>query len=767
MRNSIQFLSIFFLFLVHFQSGWAESHSTSLQLKEKKVLLLNSYHQGYLWTDEITRGVKEILDPAGVDLHIEYMDTKRQYTYKILYLLSEALKIKQKKHQYDLVITSDDNAFNFIKTWRENIFKQTPVVFCGVNYLQKEDVQGLTGYTGINEKMDIKGNIDLIRKLHPDVRKIIIITDDTTTGKQNQKEVKRVAALDENKQINIDLVYDVTIDNLLSKVSSLEKDTVVLFTIFIRDKNDLFLEYEPTLARVSEASRVPVYATQNFSAGLNVIGGLLTNGFDQGASAASQAIQVLSGYPISVIPIQWETPTHPRFDFRQLEKYKINSENLPVNAQILFQPVSFYQENKLLIEITGLVFALLIIAFIGVSYGFINSRKAEKKISEKEKIYRSLFENAPSGMYEMDLTTMKFIYANKQLCRLVGYTREEFFNLDIADLIADESKPIFNDRIEKLSVGDDDITRTVEYQMIKKDGQKVWVIFNLDFIYKEKKAVKARVVVHDITERKQLEEFMVQSEKMLSIGGLAAGMAHEINNPLAGMMQNAQVVYNRLSKPLPANIRAAEESGTSMDTIREFMNKRNILEQLKNINVAGTRAARIVNNMLNFASKSDSKKMRYPAEQILDETLELAESDYNLTKKYDFRQLKIIKDYSPNLPKVPCEKSKIEQVFLNIFKNASEAIASQGDENKYPQLTLRLFNDDDYLCFEIEDNGPGMTEQIRKRIFEPFYTTKSVDEGTGLGLSVSYFIIVSDHNGTMDVSSILGKGTTFTIRLPV
>ncbi len=759
-------LSICLLFLfinpIH-----AQKNRSTKPLSEKKVLLLNSYHEGYLWTDEITRGIQETLSNEGIDLHIEYMDTKRQFKYKLLHLLSDILKIKHKKHQYDIIISSDDNAFNFIKTWRENIFKDVPVVFCGVNYLEPKDLEGLIGYTGINEKMDILGNIELIKKIHPDKKKIVIITDNTTTGKQNQKEAIRIASMPENQHLDFELTYNISMEDLITKVRAFEKNTIVLFTIFIRDKNDRFLEYEDALTQVSEAISIPMYATQNFSAGLSIVGGYLTNGFDQGAAAGAKAIRILSGEPVSNVAVLWETPTHPRFDFQQLNRHGINTNQLPANSQIINKPASFYIQNKLVIKVTAIIFTLLIIAFLGVSYGFIKSKRAEREISESEKKYRQLFENAPSGMYEIDLVNRKFTNVNQIMCQLTGYSKDEFMALDFFELLSEESKILYSKRLDKISSGDSDIAKSVEYHMIRKDGQTRSIVLNLDFFSDAEKIVSARVVVHDITERKQVEELMVQSEKMMSIGGLAAGMAHEINNPLAGMMQNAQVIHNRLTKPLPANEQAAIESGTTMDSIKMFMEKRKILHQLENINTAGIRAARIVNNMLSFARKSNSEKQRNDIYKLMEETLDLAQSDYNLTKKYDFKRIDIIKEYAPGLPELYCEKSKIEQVLLNILKNSAEAMAAENSTDKPPILRLRLYKEQTHINIEIEDNGPGMEEKTSKHIFEPFFTTKSVDEGTGLGLSVSYFIVVDDHKGKMSVKSNLGKGTRFIIQLPI
>ncbi len=274
-------------------------------------------------------------------------------------------------------------------------------------------------------------------------------------------------------------------------------------------------------------------------------------------------------------------------------------------------------------------------------------------------------------------------------------------------------------------------------------------------------------IATDITERKHSREMMIQSEKMLSVGGLAAGMAHEINNPLAGMMQNAQVLLNRFDNSFPADEKAAMEAGTTLPVIKDFMEKRNIIKILHSIHGAGQQAAKIVENMLDFARQSDATKHKQNIAEIMDKTLELAQNDYDLKKRYDFRQFQIVKEYDPDLPFVSCEGSKIQQVIFNILKNATEAMAEVKQTDKAPGLILRLKKDEHKIHMEIEDNGPGMDQETSKRIFEPFFTTKETTKGTGLGLSLSYFIIVEDHGGEMNIESTLGKGTKFIITLPL
>ncbi len=283
----------------------------------------------------------------------------------------------------------------------------------------------------------------------------------------------------------------------------------------------------------------------------------------------------------------------------------------------------------------------------------------------------------------------------------------------------------------------------------------------------------AVIRIDDVSERVKIEEMMIQSEKMLSVGGLAAGMAHEINNPLAGILQNIQVIQNRFSDSLPKNLRLAEELGVPFDGIRQYVQKRGIEEMIKAIVLSGKRAAQIVENMLSFSRKSASKFAPQDISALLDNTLYLAENDYDLKKKYDFRQITIVKEYAEDLPPVPCERNEIQQVFFNILRNGAQAMAEyktkkQKENIRFePRFKLKIYGENDFLCTEISDNGPGIPEKIRKRIFEPFFTTKGVGLGTGLGLSVSYFIIVENHGGKLEVESNIGEGTKFTIKLPV
>jgi PAS domain S-box-containing protein len=278
----------------------------------------------------------------------------------------------------------------------------------------------------------------------------------------------------------------------------------------------------------------------------------------------------------------------------------------------------------------------------------------------------------------------------------------------------------------------------------------------------------AVIRIDDVTEQVQMEELMIQSEKILSVGGLAAGMAHEINNPLAGMMQSANVMKNRLGGvDMPANLKVAEELGISMGDIKLFMEKREIFRMLDAIQESGSRAAEIVSNMLSFARKSDTSSSSHYPDQLMDESIELAATDYDLKKQYDFKSIEIIKEYAQDLPMLLCEGAKIQQVLLNILRNGAQAM--QAAKIQSPKFIIRIYKKEasGMVCMEIDDNGPGMDDATKSKVFDPFFTTKPVGVGTGLGLSVSYFIVTENHKGTLTVLSEPGKGANFIIGLPV
>lgn len=280
-------------------------------------------------------------------------------------------------------------------------------------------------------------------------------------------------------------------------------------------------------------------------------------------------------------------------------------------------------------------------------------------------------------------------------------------------------------------------------------------------------STEAVLRIDDVTSQARMEEIMVQTEKMMSLGGLTAGMAHEVNNPLSAIMLSAENLRRRLDPGRQANKADALGCGLAPDTLRCYMERRRLFEMIENIYNSSKNASDIVRNMLEFSRKSAGCFTLVSLPAVLDKAVEMARQDYDLKKNYDFRRIEIIRDYAADMPSVPCKPQEIEQVLVNLLRNAAQAMFSHEDEAHPPSITLRARMDGGYARIDVADNGPGMPEDVRKRVFEPFFTTKPVGVGTGLGLSVSFFIITRNHGGQFFVDSAPGKGATFSIRLPL
>jgi len=243
----------------------------------------------------------------------------------------------------------------------------------------------------------------------------------------------------------------------------------------------------------------------------------------------------------------------------------------------------------------------------------------------------------------------------------------------------------------------------------------------------------ALVVFEDVTERLQLEEQLQQREKLSSIGLLAAGVAHEVNTPLTGVSSYTQMLLGMLPKNDP---------------------KHALLEKVSR---QADRASEIVNNLLNFSrTGSASEFAGLDIHRVLDDTLQLLEPQLRRS------QIEIVRDYGDNLPRVHGNSVKLQQVFTNLILNARDSIANG---NGRITLATRNGEDDGLLVVEVADTGVGIAPDDVAKIYDPFFTTKGVGRGTGLGLAVTYGI-VQEHDGHISVSSTPGRGTTFRISLP-
>ncbi|MCP4756057.1 MAG: PAS domain S-box protein [Proteobacteria bacterium] len=402
-----------------------------------------------------------------------------------------------------------------------------------------------------------------------------------------------------------------------------------------------------------------------------------------------------------------------------------------------------------------------LLGVVEIAQDITERKRTEEALKKSEERYRTVVDNAieaicviQDGMFE---------YFNPEAVGLFGYTENELKRLSVEETIfADDKELVTSRRLQRLK--GEQVTGIYFHRIVTKDGGIRWVdIKAVTIAWNSRPATL--VFIADITERKRSEELMIQTEKMASIGGLAAGVAHELVNPLGGMLQGTQNVLRRLSPDLKSNLESAEEFGIDLHRLQLYLEKRGIFHLLDGIRESGEKAARTIADMQQFSRKGEFNTVPVHLVGMMESALKLAGKDYDMETRYDFQKIEIAREFGSNLPLIPCNKTEIEQVFLNLLIKAARNMADENGGS--PRITLRIEVVKEMAQIEVEDRGPGMNEETRKRIFEPFFFDNPGGKETGLGLSVSYMIITHNHKGSMEVESELGKGTRFIIRLPL
>ncbi len=271
--------------------------------------------------------------------------------------------------------------------------------------------------------------------------------------------------------------------------------------------------------------------------------------------------------------------------------------------------------------------------------------------------------------------------------------------------------------------------------------------------------------IDDVTTRTTVETMLIHNEKMMSLGEMAAGTAHEVNNPLATILQNVQNAERRLFGRLKGNTNAADKVGLDWHLMQAYLEERDIRRMFNDIRDAGERATEIVTNMLAFSRRSCSDQEDIDLCELVNNTIILARQN-TAAKGKGRDKVKLQTTFEDSPVVVQCLATEIQQVLLNLITNAEQALQGFEPKEGRRSITINVRADKETATLEVQDNGPGISAELRRHVFEPFYTTKKVGHGTGLGLSVSYFIITKHHGGTITLEPARGGGCLFIVTLP-
>ncbi len=705
----------------------------------KEVLLLHSYHKGYKWSDDISLEIeKRFKDEKDIDLTTIYMDTKHVASPLYLNKLAQLYKEQFSTRDFDIIIASDNNAFEFAIRYHEYLFKDLPVLFCGINNFDRAFLgeNNMKNYmSGVVEQVDLEKNFELISKIHPNLEKLLIINDKSKTGLAVKRDLRPVIEKYSQK-FKIEYVDNLDIDNLKKKVINLDKTkSALLFVLLFKDKTGKFFTYKQSFKKVREVSQVPIYGLWDFYLDYGMVGGLLTSAKAQGEAVANMTIQVLNGRDVKTIPIIEKSPNRYIFDYKELDRFDINIEKILEDYEVINEPHGFFRKYTKLVVVTLIIIAILLIMVFSMKANIQRRMRVEKDLQNRIKFDKVLLDTLPNPIYYKNKDG-KFLGCNKAFSELlnipkkdvVGKTARDFFAADIAARNETVDRKLLH------SLGTD----TSEVTLHLADNQMRHIIIKKAVYLNNDSSIGGIVcIMDDITERIQQKQFLIQQGKLAEMGDMVAAIAHQWNEPLVELSAQVQDIQTSFI------LNELKDS-----QVQEFVN--DSMVQIKYM-------SQTLSDFRNFL-KPSTKKVFFSIKQSFEEIFEIIGkqifySNINMRVNYNYKEDDLI---------IFGYENEFKQVLLNLINNAKNKIIDKNTNDKY-NLTINVEESEKYNIIEIIDDGGNIDSNIIDKIFEPYFTTKK--RGTGFGLYMAKVIIEDKMKGHITAQN-RDKNVVFTIKLP-
>ncbi|MCF7984983.1 MAG: PAS domain S-box protein, partial [Thiohalocapsa sp.] len=389
-----------------------------------EVVILNSYHPGDDWSDSELAGLLQAFRQVYPERSpaIEYLDAKRFPAPEHLLLLKEFLARKYQDRPVDLVIALDNPALDLLSVFPHELFAGVPVVFGGISGMPPERLRERGGIAGVTEVLDMAGSLELLLRLHPRPQGILLVNDDTATGRAVRRDMEAVMP-DFQSRARIAFAPAGTLAELTRQVAELPPDWVVLILSYVTDQAGQVFSREESTRLISAASPAPVYAMHAVRLGHGIVGGLLLDGRQHGARVAALALRVLAGEEPGQIPVE-QSRGLPGFDAERLKHFGLRTGDLPPGSLIVNLPLSFYSLNRGLVW--GGVAALLLLALVVLvlAGALLRAHRAETARRASESLYRNLFETMAQGVV-YQAADGRILSANPAAQRILGMTLDQ------------------------------------------------------------------------------------------------------------------------------------------------------------------------------------------------------------------------------------------------------------------------------------------------------------------------------------------------------
>ncbi len=475
-----------------------------------RVLVLHSYHYGFTWSQNISQGIASYFasNSPGTEVVTEFMDVKRMATTGYFESLRDLYLLKYRDETVDAIIAADDWALRFLTGIGSDFFPDAPVVFCGLADYNPENLRASPRkITGIVENTNIRATLQTALGLHPGTDVVAYVSDATVTGRIMKRRAERAFA-EFPDSIQFQYIEHGTMAQLQNDVANLPHNAVILAFIFTEDEFGRIWTHEYNLERMADSSDVPIYSVWEFYLGHGIMGGMLTSGSVHGGMAAHMTLRILNGEDASDIPVQTDNPNRYMFDFRYLQRFGVETEDLPEESMVINQPRTIYEEYTAIFWGAILTFAVLLLLIVLLALNVVLRRRSQRARKESEQLFRAFMDQIPGLTFIKDLNG-KVVFANQGFRRYLDLLPSTMIGTTNHDVFP----PEFAEKLDESDWNTRDQGKNVETE--ETYGGRTWSTRKF-LIHHNGSRILLGGVSLDITERKRAERELADALEMLN-----------------------------------------------------------------------------------------------------------------------------------------------------------------------------------------------------------------------------------------------------------
>ena len=648
----------------------------------KKILVIHSYHQGCIWTDNIMAGIRHVIqkEAPNAELYVEYLDTLRYAPRVVFTPLEELYRSKYEDLDLDAIIAVDEVALNFLLARRHRLFSKVPVIFCGINEFNPSQIREFVNVTGVIAYYDLEGTISLALKLHPRTRLVVAVTDYSSLANATSKRFWEIFPKYENR-VHFQRLACHNAEEMREALARVPRNAVLINMAFNYDKIGGIMSAREVFKMVRENTDAPLYTLWDDSIGIGAVGGMVTSGVQQGEEAAQLAVGILSGTPASDIPLVTKVSILPMFDYTELRRFKIREKSLPPDSIIINKPRSFYLKyKKAILIISAMVLPLgVMVVFLAITN--LSRQKALVALEQSESRYRAIVEDQTD--FVLRFTPHKTItFANRAMLSLLGLPLSDVVGKPLDRIMSKGRLKVAKQRCSMLTK----LSPFFEEEELftpPEEKQRIIMWKCLAIFTEQGKLKEYQAVGNDITAQKLAQRAFRHSQEQFRLLAMyqqemleeeRATISREIHDELGQNLTALKMginVLGHLLKDLPTNARSKLKSLTSM--VQETIGFVKHLSQ-------NLRPAELDNLGLEAA-------MHWHSQDFLEHTGIKVEYEYN------------------------CDlELRIEQT-IALYRVYQEALTNVARHSQADTVRIHLTCNDSFVLLEVWDNGRGISRE--------------------------------------------------------